>query len=153
MYMEEKQRKHAIEILNDIKGHYQLQAGGFQFALSAGIEALNDQVWIPVSERLPEDNGYYFVTTKNGKICTYIFNDEGNSEEYWKRCVIAWLPFSPKPYVRTFEELQDELRECINHAYRNECEDIEKFGSNTEHLDNAMEKLNELVEIHRKEKG
>ena len=43
--------------------------------------------------------------------------------------------------MRTF----DELRECINHAYRDECEDIQKFGGNTEYLDKAIHKLN-LIE-------
>lgn len=51
--------------------------------------------------------------------------------------------------MRTFEEVQEELRECINHAYRDECEDIKKFGGNTQHLDNAMHRLNELIEIHK----
>lgn len=54
--------------------------------------------------------------------------------------------------MRTFEEVQDELRECINHAYRDECEDIEKFGSNIAHLDNAMQLLNELIEIYNDSK-
>lgn len=39
----------------------------------------------------------------------------------------------------------DELRECINHSYRDECEDIQKFGGNTEYLDKAIHKLN-LIE-------
>ena len=30
----------SIKILKDIKNHYQLQAGGFQYALNRGIEAL-----------------------------------------------------------------------------------------------------------------
>lgn len=30
--------------------------------------------------------------------------------------------------MRTFEEVQDELRECIGHAYRDDAEDIQKFG-------------------------
>lgn len=53
--------------------------------------------------------------------------------------------------MRTFEEVQDELRECINHAYRDECEDIQKYSSNVTHLDNAMQRLNELIEIHKAE--
>ena len=56
-----------------------------------------DQRWIPVSERLPEDDGYYFVTEKDGRIGTYVFHKQGNSEEYWKRCAIAWMPL-PEPY-------------------------------------------------------
>lgn len=42
--LREDQLKHARGILNDIKGHYQLQAGGFQFALDVGIEAINEEI-------------------------------------------------------------------------------------------------------------
>ncbi len=51
--------------------------------------------------------------------------------------------------MRTFEEVQDELRECIGHAYRDEAEDIQEFGGNIEHLDKATHLLNELIEIHK----
>lgn len=51
--------------------------------------------------------------------------------------------------MRTFEEVQDELRECIGHAYRDEAEDIQEFGGNIEHLDKATLLLNELIEIHK----
>ena len=40
----EDQLKHARSILKDIKGHYQLQAGGFQFALNVGIEAIDEEI-------------------------------------------------------------------------------------------------------------
>lgn len=53
--------------------------------------------WVPVSERLPESNGYYLVTEKSGRVCTYVFHKEGNSEEYWKRCTVAWM-LLPQPY-------------------------------------------------------
>lgn len=53
--------------------------------------------WIPVSERLPKSDGYYIVTENSGRVCTYVFHKEGNSEEYWKRCAIAWMPL-PEPY-------------------------------------------------------
>ena len=38
------QLKYARGVLNDIKSHYQLQAGGFQFALDVGIEALDEEI-------------------------------------------------------------------------------------------------------------
>lgn len=50
--------------------------------------------------------------------------------------------------MRTFKEVQDELRECIGHAYRDEVEDVQWYGGNTELLDKATHLLNELVEIH-----
>ncbi len=55
--------------------------------------------WILVSEKLPENDGSYFVTEKSGRICTYVFRKEGNSEEYWKRCAVAWMPLPEEPYV------------------------------------------------------
>ena len=36
--------KHAIGILKDISRHYQLQAGGFQFALHRAIKALEERI-------------------------------------------------------------------------------------------------------------
>jgi len=53
--------------------------------------------WIPVTERLPEEDGLYFVTTSKGQVQVHVFNHNGNSEEYWMRCNKAWLPL-PEPY-------------------------------------------------------
>lgn len=53
--------------------------------------------WIPVSERLPESDGCYLVTEKSNRVCTYVFREDGNSEEYWKRCIKAWISL-PEPY-------------------------------------------------------
>lgn len=53
--------------------------------------------WIPCSERLPEDNGVYIVTTSIGQCQIHVFNKDGNSREYWTRCNKAWMPM-PEPY-------------------------------------------------------
>ena len=66
-----------------------------EMAISALSEIKSE--WIPISERLPESDGYYLVTEKSGRVCTYVFHKEGNSEEYWKRCAIAWMPL-PSPW-------------------------------------------------------
>ncbi len=50
--------------------------------------------WISVNERLPESDGYYTVMEKSGRVGTYVFHNEGNSEEYWKRNAVAWKPRS-----------------------------------------------------------
>ncbi len=50
--------------------------------------------WFLVSEGLPKVDGSYRVVQKNGSIGTYVFHKDGNSEEYWKRCVVAWMPSS-----------------------------------------------------------
>lgn len=58
-----------------------------------------DAEWIPVSERLPEIDGWYLVTVQGYETVTDVapFNDE-----LWKGLaghqeVIAWMPL-PKPY-------------------------------------------------------
>ena len=65
-----------------------------------------EQRWIPVSERLPEKDGEYWVTNTQGQTVVYVFNTSGNSnsEEYWKRCAIAWKPYyRPEPYQEESE--------------------------------------------------
>lgn len=49
--------------------------------------------WIPVTERLPEENGGYLVTVKRGYVTTALW--VGNAEN-WKE-VTAWMPL-PQPY-------------------------------------------------------
>lgn len=63
--------------------------------------------WIPVTERLPENSGFYFVTKENdhGKYVSieFFYQDKTWSTEWnstawstgWK--VTAWMPL-PKPY-------------------------------------------------------
>lgn len=53
-----------------------------------------EQRWIPVTERLPEEDGLYITTTMYGDVYC----------DYWKHCnfdraetVIAWMPL-PEPY-------------------------------------------------------
>lgn len=67
-------------------------------------EVPSAQQWIPCSERLPEKNGEYIVTTKyylprtgdTTDIDIIEFNDEG--WDIWKRYeVLAWMPL-PKAY-------------------------------------------------------
>ena len=60
--------------------------------------------WIPVSERLPEESGYYIATTYDGvgRRTTFVkYQKKAKSWEltgarsYWR--VIAWMPL-PEPY-------------------------------------------------------
>ena len=52
------------------------------------------QKWIPVSERLPEEEQYVLVTTNFNSITTCIYFLDS---EYWQMYVIAWMPL-PEPY-------------------------------------------------------
>ena len=54
--------------------------------------------WIPVTERLPEEEGFYLVTRRiTDDVATFIFRRTPTSKDYWKRCVTAWKPL-PQPY-------------------------------------------------------
>ena len=58
------------------------------------LKQLREQTrWIPVSERLPEENGSYFVTVKRGYVTTAIWV---GTAEFWSE-VTAWMPL-PEPY-------------------------------------------------------
>jgi hypothetical protein len=63
-----------------------------------------EQRWIPVTERLPEESGYYIVTAHDGAghRTTFVkYQKKAKSWEltgarsYWR--VIAWMPL-PEPY-------------------------------------------------------
>ena len=62
-----------------------------------------EQRWIPVSERLPEEEGVYLVTTTgmNNDIIDIAYYTEG----IWHKAsrINAWLPL-PKPYKAESEE-------------------------------------------------
>ena len=79
-------------------------------ALEMAIKALEQTGWIPVSERLPEEDGAYLVTTKwkgsySGDV--YIETNMAMYREQTKEwdCVdvIAWMPL-PQPYKAESED-------------------------------------------------
>lgn len=57
--------------------------------------------WIPVSERLPEEKGLYFVTTdgRYNNIVEVTFYNHTNNIWYIASEVIAWMPL-PVPYEK-----------------------------------------------------
>lgn len=78
-------------------------------AIEMGIHALKETQWIPISERLPEDESYILVSFKNSTmpdIARYEENDEGGtfypgddekSYSSYGFFVNAWMPL-PEPY-------------------------------------------------------
>lgn len=61
--------------------------------------------WISVTERLPEESGYYIVTAKDGRIArtTWLMYQvrakqwvKTGARAYW--VVTHWMPF-PAPYI------------------------------------------------------
>ena len=82
----------AIEILNALAW---VQGGPDReetiTAISMAIEALNQTAWIPVGERLPDENGLYLVTSDKWgewEVFAEIFYDG----EWVKAEPIAWMP-------------------------------------------------------------
>ena len=70
-------------------------------ALEMAIEALKQEPkWIPVSERLPEEDDLYLITFDNGEIDLVAF-DRG---DFSYSGVIAWMPL-PQPYKAESLEL------------------------------------------------
>ena len=83
----------ALEILDTIP-----TIGEQVDALEMAIEALRSSEkpnkWIPVSERLPEETGYYLTTTMYHKV----FCDFWEEDHFYRtEEVIAWMPL-PEPY-------------------------------------------------------
>lgn len=71
--------------------------------LSSKKKSGNDG-WIPVSERLPEETGYYLVTLKRklpnedySDRVVVLYNKDDNSFMSYNNLIIAWQPLS-KPY-------------------------------------------------------
>lgn len=67
--------------------------------------------WIPVSERMPEENGFYLATC-DGEICgedepisgmAEFENGKWVDDEDDYQCVLAWMPL-PEPYKAESEE-------------------------------------------------
>lgn len=88
-YMSEWGRKHTAAIKKD---------------LMDDIEAIPPaQQWIPVSERLPEKEGYYLLTVESliaeagSVVISRPYNGRGGfCDVYWNN-VVAWMPL-PEPY-------------------------------------------------------
>ena len=84
-------------------------------AIEMGIHALKETQWIPISERLPEDESYILVSFENSTmpdIARYEENDGENDKFYpgddeetyahYGLIVNAWMPL-PKPYKEKTE--------------------------------------------------
>lgn len=70
-------------------------------ALEMGIKALDQTMWIPVSEKMPEEDGYY-VVSGGGKVWVCEMLNLTNTVKGWcnsiqKPSVEAWMSL-PQPY-------------------------------------------------------
>ena len=69
------------------------------------IKAL-EQSWIPVSERLPQDEQKVLVTTRSGNLIDVDTSIFYHASAFWEHYVIAWMPL-PEPYEAQKKECAD----------------------------------------------
>ena len=82
------------------------QRGKYREAVKEAIEVLDQTKWIPVSERLPEENGRYLTYIENPyynslsyiMICDYIQSTWCPDDETASNYVTYWMPLPAKPY-------------------------------------------------------
>ena len=107
-------REQAAERLKSIKAKVELYDD--VLALRMGVEALSVEPmrWIPVSERGPEETGYYLTTrysdcfsdtteVQEARYETGIEDDWFDELENITWAVLAWMPL-PKPYESEEQE-------------------------------------------------
>lgn len=116
MVRDEMTREELLEFMKETRGR-----GIWRFTAESGkefsgtdiedaiIEQLEQELeqkpkpdWIPVSERLPEHEGWYLVSLKNGNVqkAWYRVAPINQGGSYWRGSIkrpIAWMPL-PKPY-------------------------------------------------------
>ena len=72
----------------------ELHGDAYATAYTAIDKTPTAQQWIPCSERLPEEEGYYLTTTMYQKVyCDYWNGDNFDRTEM----VVAWMPL-PEPW-------------------------------------------------------
>lgn len=91
-------REETIGTLENAK-HFTYGDEKFNDAFDSAINYLKEAMWIPVTERLPEEDGRYLCTYKNDAYGDGICIDFGLYEdgEWYVSGAIAWMPL-PKPY-------------------------------------------------------
>lgn len=88
----------AIEVLEEITMPA-MKMDAIHIAVQALEEKLNGG-WIPVRERLPEEDEEVLITLAHGCVCwAFIYLNEWNTAttSYPIECAIAWMPL-PEPY-------------------------------------------------------
>lgn len=106
------ENRKAIEYLMDVRNGIHIPSPGRELplcnkqekeAIDMAISALKKQEvdrWIPVTERLPEEDGRYLITEKTDgtKVQEGYFCRTRDGEPYWGYLhIIAWRPL-PEPY-------------------------------------------------------
>ena len=87
------------ETIKSLKKLKSFHNGSYGTAIDEAIKAIEQTRWIPCSERLPEEDGMYLISTCMNCIDTCLFykDDDGYLWVDYEESVIAWMPL-PAPY-------------------------------------------------------
>ena len=112
--MNKQEIEKAIEWISGDRDNYDTRDHAYHY-LDLAVKVLTQQLnngWIPVSEKLPEENGTYIVTqaTHSLRDCDKVLRLDTVCVDYsngtWRRAkhleVIAWQPL-PEPYKEVSE--------------------------------------------------
>ena len=82
------------EKLDDARMDASEWAESLEYMSAAKVKLEEQTRWIPVTERLPEKNGEYLITGRQGAVNKRLYYDG-----YWygNWSVLAWMPL-PEPY-------------------------------------------------------
>lgn len=84
-------------------------------AIKNGTPLPKEHGWIPVSERLPEDEQEILFNTKTGRVHSGKYYDDNSANQWyshkdkcraWNNVVSAWMPL-PEPYTTESEGRND----------------------------------------------
>ena len=106
-YIEEKRKRvanmtlaQARDLIAETLSHSDMEIE-FDKAVWMLLDCAEEKInsgWIPVTERLPKEEGFYLVTRRiTDDVATFIFRRTPTSKDYWKRCATAWMSL-PQPY-------------------------------------------------------
>lgn len=101
-----------VNIIRDVKNHYQLQAGGFQHAFDEAIDAMLDKLqgWHEINslpESLPDDRCHCWLTLKYRNNYVVIMSEyDADTEKFYNETYLrsqgyeflAWQKI-PQPYA------------------------------------------------------
>ena len=103
MSLREDQCKKVCRILDDVLANRPTERDSLIVAVRKAFKALEEPHWIPFSERLPKEEGFYLVTLayKHGAETNIRFFKIESGEGYWSlwgnENITAWMPL-PEPY-------------------------------------------------------
>ena len=100
------------EAINHGKEQLEIFGGEHKEFIELAVKALEQTRWIPCSERLPEEDGDYLMTTKwigsySGDVYieTHVAYYRKKSKEWDCVDIIAWMPL-PQPYKAESEDAE-----------------------------------------------